>query len=78
MKLHPFMIEAIYLRQHPEDILERSDGKLLWFDAETNKYMWSDPNAEFRKGPYEARGLQRYWDDFSRLCEEKAKKFLIP
>lgn len=71
MNLHPYMVEAIFLRLHPDDRLEK-DGKVFWFCVKTQKYLWkylpSSPSHKSRPNIYEARGLLQWWKRYVDLC----------
>ena len=69
MKLNPHMITALYLRQHPNDIMVHDDGKEVWYCPNADKYLWRNTNAKKRQGIYEAKGLMSWWKMYLRECE---------
>ena len=74
MNLHPFMVEAIYLRMHPNDCIEKDSGQIIWFCEETKKYVWkyssTSPKHKTRNSVYEAKGLMNWWNRYLKLLEE--------
>lgn len=75
MKLHPFMVEALYLRQNPGDVIAKPDGKLIWYSPSTDKYYWQNPRTKTRNGVYEARGLMEWWRSYLNLLEREMCEF---
>ena len=75
MKLHPFMVEAIYLRMFPSDKIVKDDGKIFWFCPSTSKYLWKYsvtlPKYKQRHNIYEARGLLNWWNMYLKMLEQE-------
>lgn len=73
MNLHPFMVEAIYLRMHPQDKIVKDTGIEIWYCEIDNKYKWqyqkTSPKYKNRSKVYEAKGLQGWWETYLKQLE---------
>lgn len=70
MNIHPFMAEAIFLRDNPDFKIEKDTGVILWFDPNEGKYFWRNPKSKTFNRIYEAKGLQDWYNQYLKMIDD--------